>query len=510
MTGPALWAGAEARVLQWNRIAASPRKLQEAQEGMLLRHCQTAAHTEFGRNHQLGSVKSHADYAARVPCREYGGFEPYLQRMRKGEHDVLRPGFIEYYGHSSGSSNTAAMHKFLPISSEQIAWQQKAAFDLVARYLALTNDRGFTGGYLLGLLPPVVIKRDGPVGVSSNPAIMQLHVPPVAKLMQLPQPPLRDIEDYDQKLKAMANEYLDYDVRCITAGTCWFSVFFDFLIAAAKARGRNVSTVIEIWPNLRALFGGGVYAEPYRKIINERVGKQIPLIDNYNATEGGIFAATDSLEDKGLLMLPDRGVFFEFVLREDHGKPDARRLPLWKVEPGVEYSIAMTTPSGLFSYFIGDIIRFKSIFPHRMEFVGRTGGVLSITQELTNFIELETAVTEATNAQPCSLVDFTATSEVGIDGTGKGRYLFFVEFDRAPKDLTAFTDAVDKSLCTQNRIYREHRVKDVAIMSPIVIPLPQGTTRKFMHALGMHSVQNKFPRIIDAGRREVLQGLMRS
>jgi hypothetical protein len=228
-------------------------------------------------------------------------------------------------------------------------------------------------------------------------------------------------------------------------------------------------------------------------------------MDNYNATEGGLFSCTDRLGDPATLMIPDRGVFFEFVPRAEHGKPNPTRLPLWKVEPHVDYSVALSTSSGLFGYYIGDVIRFSSIFPHRMEFSGRTGGVLSLTQELTSYLELERAVAQASRAQPCTLVDFTASSEAGVDGTAKGRYLFFMEFEKKPFDISAFTNALDAELCAQNRVYREHRNKDVAILPPVVVPLPKGATRKFMQQLGLNSLQNKFPRIIDDNRRELLR-----
>ncbi len=500
-----MWAAAKLRVAQWNRTAGSIEGLQRAQEATLLAHCEKTAQTEFGRKHSLGSVRSYRDFKDRVPLRTYADFEADLVRMRNGATNVLYPGLIPYYGQSSGTSSTAALNKFLPISMEQIRWQQRAGFDVIARYLDLTNDRSLTGGYILGLLPPGIVKREGPVGVASNPGIMQLHVPWVARRMQLPLPAVRDIEDYDRKLSTMAESYLDHDVRGLTGTTCWFSILFDRVIAAARARGRKVDTVSEIWPNLRVLIGGGVHAEPYRKIIQDRVGRPIVLIDNYNATEGGLFAATDRLDDPGMMMIPDRGVFFEFIPRSEHGKPNPTRLPLWKVEPNVDYSVALTTSSGLAGYYIGDVIRFSSIFPHRMEFAGRTAGVLSVTQELTTSLELERAVTEASRNQPCSLIDFAASSEVGIDGTAKGRYIFFCEFDRAPTDLQLFTNAVDKELCSQNRVYREHRAKDVAILAPVVVALAQGSTRRFMTTLGMNSVQNKFPRIVDEGRRELLR-----
>ncbi len=497
-----LRAAARFRVAQWN---ARLRNCEMIQSAILLKHCNTAAETEFGRTHSLKRVRSYEDFKAQVPLRKYGDFESDLIRMRQGARDVLWPGLIPFYGQSSGSSSTALQHKFLPISWEQIGWQKKAGFDLVARYLNLTGDRGFTGGFSLGLFPPSVLKTESPgVQVGSNPGIMLRHVPQLAKMITLPRQPIRDILDYDEKLTAIAETYFDYDVRSISGTTCWFSVLFDRMLEVAKARDLNFTKISEIWPNLRVLFGGGVHAEPYRKIIDERVGRAVTLIDNYNATEGGIFSATDCLEDDSMVMIPDRGVFFEFIPRAEHGKPNAKRIPLWKVEPDVDYSVAVTTSSGLWAYCIGDFVRFSSVSPHRMVFAGRASGVLSLTQELTSFIELEKSFGVATRQHSCTIVDFTGSTEVGVDATGKGRYVFFVEFEQPPQDLAGFTASVEAELCRQNRVYREHRTNNVAILPPKLVPLAAGSAKKFMEMLGYGSVQNKFPRVIDERQRDLI------
>lgn len=504
---PALRAAARARIAQWDWRASRPKAVQMR---TLLSHCRMASHTEFGRTHGLDKIRDYEDFKERVSLRTYADFEPQLQRMRRGETDLLWPGLIPFYGQSSGSSSTAAQHKFLPISWRQIRWQRKAAFDVLARYLTLTDDRDLTGGYALCLFPPSVLKPESPgVHVGSNPGIMLRQVPAPAKLMSIPRPPVRDIEDYNKKLDAIADTYFRYDVRSISGTTCWFSIFFDRLLARARERGMKVSTVSEVWPRLRVLFGGGINAEPYRKVIEQRVGHPIVLMDNYNATEGGIFAVTDRLDGDGMVMLPDRGVFFEFVPRAEHGKPRPTRVPLWKVEAGVDYSVVLTTSSGLFGYYIGDFVRFTSVYPHRLLFAGRASGVLSLTQELTSSIEIEEAMTAAGGRVPCTMVDYTASSEVGVGETGKGRYLFFVEFDREPSDRDAFAAAVDEELCRRNRVYREHRAADVAILPPRLVSMPAGTGRKFMEALGYGSMQNKFPRIIDERRRDLLCSIMR-
>ena len=122
------------------------------------------------------------------------------------------------------------------------------------------------------------------------------------------------------------------------------------------------------------------------------------------------------------------------------------------METGVEYALAVTTCSGLFGYLIGDLVRFRSVFPHRLEFTGRLGGVLSITQELTSQAEIERAVAAATAEQPCSVLDFWAAAELGVDGTAKGRYVLFVEFETEPSSIERFGVAFDDALAAENRV----------------------------------------------------------
>jgi hypothetical protein len=502
--GSALLLAAKARVRLWD---LSLHDVEASQMRQLRGILSAASRTELGRSLGFSSIETYRDFVSRVPLGDYDTFSPYIERMRRGESNLIVAERIKYFGNSSGSS-TKGKPKFLPVSERQIKFQQGSASDALMRYLDHTGDDSFTHGFVLGLFPPTTMKREGPVFITSNPALMMARLPRVSRPLYLPEGAVRDIPDYDTKLDAIAERYLDHDVRAVTGTTCWFSLLFDKLLEAAKRRGRKAEHVRDLWPNLRVLIGGGVSAGPYLPIIRERMGRDdVALVDTYNATEGGVYACTDHSGERGMLMIPDRGVFFELVPLEDVDKPSPRRVPLWEVERDRLYAIVVTTPSGLYAYKLGDIVRFPSTWPLRMEFAGRLSGCLSTTQELTTHVEIEAAVAHAKAKVPCVTIDYGCGADVGVDGSSKSRYVLFAEFspDATPADLGAFTEAFDEGLCRENRVYREHRSGDAAIFAPTLVPLREGAVRDFMKAIGNTSVQSKFPRIVDDERKKLLR-----
>jgi len=504
IAGKAMLASARLRVRRWN---AALERIESVQTDQLLRIVRHAARTEFGRRHAFDEIRRYEDWSARVFVGDYDAFHPHIERMLDGEQGILVPERVEYFGNSSGSSNRGKQ-KFLPITERQLKHQRGSSADALFRWLDKYDVDDFTTGFTLGLFPPTTMNERGPVTVTNNPALMFSRLPLLAQPVYLPTGPAKTESDYDKKLEMIADEYLDYDVRAVTGTTCWFSLMFDKLLDAARRRGRAADTVREIWPNLRVLLGGGVSARPYLSVIEDRLGtSDFSLVDTYNATEGGIYACTDHEPEPGMLMIPDRGVFFEFVPLEDRGSPRPTRVPLWGVETGRLYSIVVTTPSGLYAYELGDIVRFTRTSPPRIEFAGRLAGCLSTTQELTTHVEIESAMQHALDRFPITPVDFAAGADVGVDGTSKSRYVVFVEpeADTPIDDPAGFAKAFDEGLREANRVYREHRSKDAAILPPDIVVLPPGSVQRFMDASGRTSVQTKFPRIVDDDGKELLR-----
>lgn len=509
--GTALYAAARVRVALWDRAL---RHLEEVQTRTLREILEHAKDTTFGRRHGFADIRTYEQFAARVPVGDYDSFSTAFEAMRAGETGILVPERVRYFGNSSGSS-TKGKPKFLPISERQIRHQRGSAADALFRYLVAKNVRDMTDGYTLGLFPPTTMRREGPVFITTNPSLQSIRMPMFTRPVQLPEKEIREIADYDLKLERIVERYMDYDVRAVAGTTCWFSILFEKLLAAARRRGRRVRTVAELWPNLHVLLGGGVTADPYIPVIRERLGRDFTLVDTYNATEGGIYATSDHTGERGMLMIPDRGVFFEFVPVESAADLQGMgswpaRVPLWGVETGKLYAIHVTTPSGLYGYRLGDLVRFTTTNPHRMEFAGRISGCLSTTQELTTHVEIQRAVEHALSRYPATTVDYGCGADVGVDGTAKSRYVLFVEFEGPPPDLRGFAAAFDEGLRRENRVYREHRENEVGILPPEVVALPKGSVDRFMRDIGNRSVQSKFPRILDDERKALLRSYVAS
>ena len=72
-----------------------------------------AANTKWGLEYSYKDIKSYQDYQ-RVPLQTYEEIKPYVERMRRGEKNVLWPGEVIWFAKSSGTTNDKS--KFIPVS----------------------------------------------------------------------------------------------------------------------------------------------------------------------------------------------------------------------------------------------------------------------------------------------------------------------------------------------------------------------------------------------------------
>jgi len=145
---------------------------------------------------------------------------------------------------------------------------------------------------------------------------------------------------------------------------------------AASTGKRRMTNLQAMWPNLECFLFTGAPLGLYAVALRASLGPTVHFHEVYAAAEG-IIAAQDDGSSTGLRLLTDGGLFFEFLPLRDFNEDTlanagALCLPLEKVQRGIDYVLLVTTPAGLCRYVPGDIVRFVSLDPPRLQFAGRT------------------------------------------------------------------------------------------------------------------------------------------
>ena len=157
---------------------------------------------------------------------------------------------------------------------------------------------------------------------------------------------------------------------------------------------------------------GGVNFEPYRKKLFDSIGKTIPSIETYPASEG-FFAFQDTQTEEGLLMQLDSGIFFEFIPIEEYFDENPTRLSIEEVEIGKNYALIINSNAGLWGYSIGDTVKFVSKDPYRVIVSGRIKHFISAFGEHVIGEEVEKTMKYALEVHPeTEITEFSVAPQV--------------------------------------------------------------------------------------------------
>jgi hypothetical protein len=285
----------------------------------------------------------------------------------------------------------------------------------------------------------------------------------------------------------------------------WALVLFDKLIDTYNRRhGASVDTIGEIWPNLQLFIAGGVALRSYRDLLDAQIGIDIDYIETYGASEG-FFSFQNDLDDPSMLLHLDNGVFFEFVPADEQYDDNPTRLTIADVEPGVRYALYITSCSGLWSYDVGDVVRFTSVDPYKILVAGRTSEMLDKYGEAVFGDEARSALQHACEQTGAHVAHYHVTSRTIEDGDLPG-HQWLVEFDTPPADLAAFEEAIDQHLQEVNRHYQIRREAH-AFAGPTVDALPEDAFYRWLQATkDSISGQTKVPRMSE--ERDVAEEIL--
>jgi len=455
-----------------------------------------AAHTRFGRDHGFDRIRTVADYRSAVPLRRYEDFwAEYWQDPFPRLTDVTWPGTIPYFAATSGT--TTGRTKYIPVSREMVASNRKAALDLIVHHLNSRPESRVLGGlnFMLGGSTELVEQAPG-ICSGDLSGIAAREVPAWARPFYYPPPHLAVLSDWERKVDLMGRRSLDLDIRTIAGTASWLLLYFDRLAELAPERGRRI---VDLYPNLELLVHGGVNFTPYRPAFDRLLeGSRAELREVYPASEGFI-ALADRGTGEGLRLEVDTGLFLEFVPAAEIGDDNPRRFWLGEVETGVNYAIVVTSNAGLWSYVLGDTVRFVDLDPPRLLVTGRTAMSLSAFGEHLILEEIETAIADAARAIGAGIADF-AVGPVHDPRPGRlGGHVFVVEFEGCRPEAAAldrFATILDETLSRLNADYKDHRGDRFGMAAPLVESAAPGSFARWMRARGKLGGQHKVPRVI--------------
>jgi hypothetical protein len=484
------------RISQIDRFRQNPHDVQQETFQNLLN---TARNTEWGKRYGFEEIKSWETFKERVPVSSYEEIFPEIERMMRGEQNILWPSKVTWFAKSSGTTN--ARSKFIPVSPESLEdCHYKGGKDLLSIYVNnYPETKLFTGkGLSIGGSFQVNEHNSNSFYGDVSAVIMQ-NLPFWAEYIRAPKLKTALMDKWEEKIERMVEETIHENITSLAGVPTWTYVLLNRIME------KTGKTIPEIWPNLELFAHGAVAFGPYRELFKTLIPTdKMHYLELYNASEG-FFGIQDQADSEDLLLMLDYGVFYEFIPAGHFDDENPITIPLSEVEIGKNYAMVISTNGGLWRYKIGDTVKFTSTNPYRIRISGRTKHFINAFGEEVIIENAEEALAEACRKTGATITNFTA-APIYIEGKNRGGHEWIIEFNQKPDVLSEFVLILDEKLRQINSDYDAKRYQDIALVAPKVHMAPSGLFIEWLRSKNKLGGQNKIPRLSNS--REVLEELL--
>lgn len=482
-------------LVQGWRIAHAVRDPMAIQRALLVRILHENRDSAFGREHAFAETRSYEAFVRNVPVSDYEALRPYIEAEINHGEPALTHTPPARYVRTSGSTGKP---KDVPLTTEHLDALRRIHETAVAFQYRSCPD-AFAGSILAIVSPSCegVLASGKPFGAASGIVAGDTPAPVKEKFVL----PAEVFAIADSRLKyllilrlALAQRDITYVgtanattllalislyrkhyrdlIEDVRRGTFFFAAELPAsLLASIRSRlyacperadeltGLHVRwpepRIADLWPDVRLVVtwtcaSAGTAVSALRRELAPRT-RVLEL--GYVASE---FRATITLGRRAGAGLPTFDThFFEFVERDCWDRGEAQFITLDRIRKGRDYYIVVTTLSGLYRYFINDLVRVTG-FLHRtplLRFVQKGKGVTSITGEKLYECQVVDAVNAAVTETGRALrfVVMLADEEAGA-------YRLYIESDPGPRPPAgALGHAVDEKLARLNLEYRAKR-----------------------------------------------------
>jgi hypothetical protein len=504
------------------RFEAATRDPVGAQYGKLMAIVEKNQDTEYGKEHGFSSVKSLKEWQKAVPVVTYEDIRERVERMTRGEKNVLTADAPVMFARTSG---TTGQSKYIPVTP---TCQGRDHADQLRTWLhyARTDHPEMFSGKVLSLVSPAV-EGHTPCGVpyGSTSGVVYRDMPWAVRHSYAAPYPVFEIEDYEAKYYCLMRIGIANDISCVATAnpssvikmcemadthadallrdladstlrpdldipkTIRESLLGQFKPMPEKARyldqarERRSGKLLpaDYWPSLAliACWKGGTvghYVERFSQWFDPDGKEPIPVRDwGYLSSEArGSIPISD--EGCGGVLTVASNVY-EFVeageLEQYPDRPQAwRTVGVEEVEVGKQYYIFITTTGGLYRYDINDVIEVVGHYNRTpiISFCRKGRGMTSITGEKVSVDQVIEAFERSGRDVAIELDHFKA--EADVEGS---RYVFKIEaLKPIPEErLRQMLESLEKHLSSLNIEYAAKR-KSLRLNPPILMVMKPG------------------------------------
>ena len=518
---------------------------------LLMRIVRDNENTEYGKKYGFSEIRSVEDYKKKVPFSVYDDYAEAIERMTRGEKNIITAYPIVHYAVTSGSVDNP---KNIPVSDHTMdAYMNYASSIAQCMYdHGIRQIKGrppkFGKQFMTAVVKTDYVK-DGTLRGPISSAVFIKKKPFMHYILPLPTEVMYpDGKKFNQKYLRAFYALKERDIVCMVAPfmtalvdsmyyieTNWRSLVHDIEagrldpavdmdedfraeankqlkpdperaaeLRAVFEKGFDEPVIPKIWQNCDYLsaIGGGGFASYTQKM--KRYSGDIPIYFNcYGASEGPISTSMEMGKPESTV-IPANG-FFEFIPVDDESGDPTKTLDLDELEIGREYEIVVTNLAGFYRYRLGDVVEVAGYDGEspRLLFKYRKNQMVNIAGEKTNEACVAWVVREFEKTIGEQITDFSIYADTD---TLPGRYVMFLEPEKhlSKEKHDHYRDICDEKMGIANPSYGA-KIKDKLLLPLKLCFLQQETYylyRDMMMLKGISENQIKPVRVIDTPRKE--------